>query len=52
MTVVVLAALVPVAWQLPALVSLGVLAAVLAALIGYESTVHAEARHAIRHAAE
>jgi len=48
-TVGVLVALVPVAWQLPALASLGLLAAVLVALIGYESTVHAEARRAIRH---
>ena len=51
-TVVVLAALVPVAWQLPALASLGLLAAVLVALIGYESTVQAEARHAVRHKSE
>ena len=50
-TVAVLVALIPVAWQLPALASLGMLAAVLVALIGYESTVHAEARHAIRHVA-
>ena len=49
-TVVVLVALVPVAWQLPALASLGLLAAVLVVLIAYESTVHAEARRAIRHA--
>jgi low temperature requirement protein LtrA len=48
-TVVVLVALVPVAWQLPALASLGLLATVLVALIAYESTVHAEARRAIRH---
>ncbi|MEP6760083.1 MAG: low temperature requirement protein A [Sporichthyaceae bacterium] len=51
-TVGVLIALVPVAWQLPALASLGLLATVLVALIGYESTVHADARRAIRHAAE
>ena len=49
-TVVGLVALIPVAWQLPALASLGLLAVVLVALIGYESTVHAEARHAVRHA--
>jgi low temperature requirement protein LtrA len=49
-TVGVLVALVPVAWQLPALASLGLLAAVLVALIAYESTAHAEARRAIRHA--
>jgi low temperature requirement protein LtrA len=51
-TVVVLLALVPVAWQLPALASLGLLATVLVVLIGYEATVHAEARHAVRHAPE
>jgi len=49
-TAVVLVGLVPLAWQLPALVSLGLLAAILVSLIGYESTVHAEARHAVRHA--
>ena len=47
---VLLVALVPVACALPALASLGLLAAVLVALIGYEVTVHAEARRAIRHA--
>ena len=46
----VLVALLPVARQLPALVSLGLLATVLVALIGYESTRYAEARHAVRHA--
>jgi low temperature requirement protein LtrA len=51
-TVGVLVALVPVAWQLPALVSLGLLATVLVILIGYEATVHADARHAVRHTAE
>ena len=49
-TALVLVALLPVAWQLPALAALGLLAAVLVTLIGYESTVHAEARHAVRHA--
>jgi hypothetical protein len=49
-TSMVLVALIPVAWQLPALASLGLLAAVLVALIGYEATVHADARRAIRHA--
>jgi low temperature requirement protein LtrA len=49
-TVVVLVALVPVAWQLPALAALGLLATVLVVLIAYEATVHAEARRAIRHA--
>jgi len=48
-TSMVLVALIPVAWQLPALASLGLLAAVLVALIGYEATVHADARRAIRH---
>ena len=48
-TVVLLIALLPVAWQLPALASLGLLAAVLVLLIAYESTVHADARRAIRH---
>jgi hypothetical protein len=51
-TSVVLVALIPVTWQLPALASLGVLAAVLVVLIAYEATVHAEARHAVRHATE
>ena len=51
-TVVVLVALVPVAWQLPALASLGLLAAVLVVLIGFEATVHSDARHAVRHAPE
>jgi len=49
-TALVLVVLVPVGWQLPALASLGLLAAVLVALIGYEATVHADARHAVRHA--
>ena len=51
-TVAVLVALIPVAWQLPALAALGLLATVLVALIGYESTVHADARRAVRHASE
>jgi len=46
----VLVALLPVAWQLPALASLGLLAAVLVVLIGFESMRYAEARHAVRHA--
>jgi len=46
----VLVALLPVAWRLPALASLGLLAAVLVVLIGYESMRYAEARHAVRHA--
>jgi low temperature requirement protein LtrA len=44
-----LVVLVPVAWRLPALAALGLLAAVLAALIAFESTRYAEARHAVRH---
>ena len=46
----VLVALTPVAGRLPALAALGVLAAVLVALIGFESTRYAAARHSIRHA--
>ncbi|MFL5832548.1 MAG: low temperature requirement protein A [Solirubrobacterales bacterium] len=41
--------LVPVAWQLPALLSLAVVAALVVGLIGYEATHFAEARAAIRH---
>ena len=43
-----LVALVPVAWQLPALGALAVLAGVLVALVGYETVRFAEARRAIR----
>ncbi len=46
--VVVLLALVPVVWQLPALAALGVLAAVLLALVGYETVAHAERRREVR----
>ena len=45
-----IAALVPLAWQLPALAALGLLAAVLVALIAFESLHYADERHAIRHA--
>jgi hypothetical protein len=40
---------VPVAWQLPALGALGLLAAVLTALVAYESVAHAEWRAQVRH---
>ena len=46
----VLLALLPLAWRLPALASLGLLAAVLVVLISFESVRYAEARHAVRHA--
>jgi low temperature requirement protein LtrA len=49
-TVGVIVALLPVAWQLPALAALALLAAVLVALIAYEAIALADARHAIRHA--
>ena len=44
-----LVALVPVAVELPALVTLAVLARVLAALIAYEAIRFAEARDRVRH---
>ena len=46
---ILLVALIPVAVELPALATLGILAAVLAALIAYESVRFAEARDRIRH---
>jgi low temperature requirement protein LtrA len=46
---VLLVALIPVAVELPALVTLGVLAAVLTALIAYEALRFAEARDRVRH---
>lgn len=49
---VVLLLLLPLAWHLPALAALGLLALLLAALIGYESVRYADARHAVRHAVE
>ncbi|HUA74372.1 MAG TPA: low temperature requirement protein A [Solirubrobacteraceae bacterium] len=45
----VLVALVPVALQLPALATLGILAALLAALIAYEAIRYADARDHVRH---
>jgi low temperature requirement protein LtrA len=47
--IALLVALVPVAWNLPALASLALPAAVLCTLIGYETHRYAEQRHAIRH---
>ncbi|WP_241665892.1 low temperature requirement protein A [Prescottella subtropica] len=47
-TVVALLALIPVVWHAPALAALGVLAVVLLALVGYETTAHAEQRR-VRH---
>ena len=44
-----LVVLVPVAWQLPALGALALLAAVLTALVAYESVAHAEWRAEVRH---
>jgi low temperature requirement protein LtrA len=46
---VLLVLLVPVAWRLPALASLGLLAAVLVALVTYEAIVHADWRAEVRH---
>ena len=46
---VVLVAAVPLAWKLPALASLGIVAAVLIALVVYESVRFAEARDHVRH---
>jgi len=46
---VVLVAAVPVAWNLPALASLGIVAAVLVGLVLYESVRFAEARDRVRH---
>jgi low temperature requirement protein LtrA len=46
---VLLAALIPLAIEIPALASLGILAAVLAALIVYEAVRFAEARDRVRH---
>ncbi|MDH6282416.1 low temperature requirement protein A [Prescottella agglutinans] len=47
-TVVVLLALIPLAWHLPALATLGLLTAVLLALITYETIAFAEHRRRIR----
>jgi low temperature requirement protein LtrA len=46
---ILLAALVPAAVELPALATLGILAAVLAALIAYETTHYADLRDRMRH---
>ena len=50
-TAVVLVALIPLAWHLPALASLGLLTAVLLALILFETVRFAEHRDKIRHGA-
>ena len=50
--VVLLVALIPLVGMLPALVTLTVLAAVLVALVGWETHRFAEQRHAIRHGEE
>jgi low temperature requirement protein LtrA len=44
-------ALVPAALELPALVTLGIVAAVLATLIAYETRLYGERRHLVRHPA-
>jgi len=49
---VLLVVLVPVAWHLPALASMALVAALMVALVAYEATHFAEARAAIRHAAD
>ena len=46
---VLLVVVLPVAWRLPALMSLGLLVFLLVGLIGYEVTRHADARRAVRH---
>ena len=46
---VLLVVLLPVAWHLPALASLGLLAAVLVALVTYEAIAHREWRAEVRH---
>jgi len=50
LVVVVLLALIPAVAHVPALVALAVLAAVLCALVGWETRHYAEERHRIRHA--
>ena len=44
-----LVALVPLAVEIPALATLGILAGILAALIGYEQVRFAELRNRLRH---
>ena len=46
---VVLIALLPVVWHIPALATLGVLTAVLLAMIGYEMIRYDQPRDEIRH---
>jgi low temperature requirement protein LtrA len=46
---VLLVVLIPVAWRLPALASLGLLAAVLVVLVTYEAVAHADWRAEVRH---
>ena len=46
---VLLVVLIPVAWQLPALASLGLLAAILVGLVTYEALAHREWRAEVRH---
>ena len=48
--VMVLLALIPLAWHVPALATLGILTAVLLALIGFEMIRYDEPRDQIRHA--
>lgn len=50
--VVLIVVLIPLVWSLPAIVTLAVLAAVLVALLGWETYRYAEQRHQIRHAPE
>ena len=47
--IVVVLVLLPVAWQLPALVSLGLVAGVLVGLVAYETVRFRQARDAVRH---
>ena len=46
---VALLVLIPLAWRLPALAALGMVAVLLAALVGYELWRFGEARHRVRH---
>ena len=45
----VLAALIPVVSMLPALATLGIVTAVMVALIGYETRAYADVRERVRH---
>jgi Bacterial low temperature requirement A protein (LtrA) len=49
LTAVILVALLPIALEVPSLAALGLLAALLAALITYEAVRFAEARDRVRH---